>query len=589
MPPISTRTDKPRNAGAAIRRIMTYLTQCRGMLICAVILAIAGNVLALIGPGLSGKAIDVIAAGKGNVEYTKVLYYAGLMLVFYLVSAVMSYTLSVIMIRVARNMACRMRQEVFDKLMRLPVSYFDKNQAGDIISRVSYDIDVINSSVATDVVQIISSMVTILFSLVMMFIISRNLIIVVFVTLPLSIIYTGYTGKKTRPLFYRRSKSYGRLNGFTEEMFSGYRTIRAYANEEDITDRFNGINTDAADAYYDADYMATLIGPGVNFINNLSLSLVAVTGSVLYLYNMITIGSISSFILYSRKFSGPVNEIANMINEILSALAASERVFRLLDEIEEKADAPDSIDLPDIRGEVVFDNVSYGYTNDRMVLKNVNFHAKPGQVIAIVGPTGAGKTTTISLLMRFYEINEGSIYLDGTDIKDIMRSSLRKAYTMVLQDTWIFNGTIRDNIAYAREDATMEEVIGAAKAARIHKYIMTLPDGYDTVIDDDGINISKGQKQLITIARAMLDDSNLLILDEATSNVDTRTEIEIQKAMLTLMKGKTCFVIAHRLSTIENADLILVVDKGNIVEKGKHKELLDKKGVYYNMYSSQYR
>lgn len=588
MPPISTKTDKPRNARSAVIRILAYLAPNRVLLICAVILAVAGNVLALIGPGLSGKAIDVIAEGEGLVNIEKVFYYAGLMLVFYIVSAVMSYTLSVLMVRVARNMAARMRQEVFDKLMRLPVSFFDKNQAGDIISRVSYDIDVINSSMATDVVQIISSVVTIVFSLVMMFVISKSLIVVVFVTLPLSIVYTRYTGKKTRPLFSRRSKCYGRLNGYTEEMFSGYKTIRAYAHEEGVIDSFDVVNEEAADAYYDADYMATLMGPGVNFINNLSLALVAIVGAALYLYNMITVGNISSFILYSRKFSGPVNEIANMFNEILSALAAAERVFRLLDEAEEEPDEEGAHLLNDVNGEVEFDNVSFGYSNEKMVLRDVNLCAKPGKVIAIVGPTGAGKTTTISLLMRFYEINKGRILLDGVDIRDIARSSLRKAYTMVLQDTWIFNGTIRDNIAYAKEDATMEEVIEAAKAARLHSYVMTLPEGYDTVINGDGNNISKGQKQLITIARAMLDDSSLLILDEATSNVDTRTEKEIQKAMLSLMKDKTCFVIAHRLSTIENADLILVVDKGNIVEQGTHDSLLASHGVYYNMYSSQF-
>lgn len=589
MAPISTKTDKPRDAWQAVIRAMTYLASGKALLVSAVLLAVSGNIFALIGPRLSGKAIDVIAAGKGNVDIPKVFYYAGLMLIFYIVSAIMSYTLSVIMVRVARRMAGEMRQEVFGKLMRLPVSYFDKNQAGDIISRVSYDIDVINSSVATDVVQIISSMVTIVFSLVMMFIISNRLIFVVFITLPLSIVYTRYIGRITRPLFFRRSKSYGALNGYTEEMLSGYRTIRAYAHEDGVIERFNDVNSEASDAYYEADYMAALMGPGVSFINNLSLALVAMAGSILYLYNMITVGNISSFILYSRKFSGPVNEIANMFNEILSALAAAERVFRLLDETEEQEDNRNAKKLTDVSGDIVFDNVSFGYTDDKHVLTDVNIHAEPGKVIAIVGPTGAGKTTIISLLMRFYEISRGSIYIDGTDINEIIRSDLRKAYTMVLQDTWIFNGTIRENIAYAKEDATLEEVIEAAKAARLHSYIMTLPDGYDTMITGDGSNISKGQKQLITIARAMLDDSSLLILDEATSNVDTRTEKEIQKAMLTLMKGKTCFVIAHRLSTTENADLILVTDKGNIVEQGTHENLMAKKGVYYNMYTSQYK
>ncbi|MBE5937367.1 MAG: ABC transporter ATP-binding protein [Lachnospiraceae bacterium] len=588
MPPISTKTDKPRNTKKALGRIMTYISSCKVLFIIAVILAVAGNVLALIGPNLSGKAIDVIAAGKGQVDFNKIYYYVGLMIVFYVISVVMSYALSVIMIKVARSIAGKMRQDVFEKLMKLPVGYFDKNQAGDIISRVSYDIDVINSSISTDVVQIVSSLVTIVFSLVMMFVISKSLMVVVLVTLPVSIIYTKYMSKRTRPLFSKRSKSYGRMNGFTEEMFSGHKSIQAYANEEGVIDDFAIVNMDAADAYYNADYMATLIGPSVNFINNLSLALVAIVGALLYLFGNISVGSISSFVLYSRKFSGPVNEIANMLNEILSALAAAERVFAILDEPEEAADSDDVTDIDNVKGEVEFDNVSFGYDANKMILKNVNLKAKPGQVIAIVGPTGAGKTTTISLLMRFYEINKGSIYLDGVNIQDMARKSLRKAYTMVLQDTWIFNGTIRDNIAYAKENATDEEVIAAAKAARLHSYIMTLPKGYDTVINGDGNNISKGQKQLITIARAMLDDSALLILDEATSNVDTRTEKAIQKAMLELMKGKTSFVIAHRLSTIQNADLILVVKDGNIVEQGTHESLLDTKGVYYEMYSSQY-
>ena len=588
MPPFSTKTDKPKDAKGTVRRIIKYILKYKELTATAVFLAVFSNIFSLLGPKLSGNAIDVIAEGEGLVNFNKVYYYAGLMILFYILSVIMSYVLSSVMIIIGRRIAKQMRTEVFDKLTRIPVGYYDTNQTGDIISRVSYDIDVINTSLSADVVQIVSSFITVVCSFAMMLYISPILVISTLVTIPFSIIYTRYMTRKTRPLFAKRSKKYGELNGFTEEMFSGHKTIQAYANEEGVIAGFDNINTEAADAFYDADYYGTIIGPGVGFINNLSLALVAISGAFFYLYNMVSIGQISSFVLYSRKFSGTINEIANMYNELMSALAAAERVFKLLSEKEESADAKDAAALSDIKGEVCVKNVTFGYDKRKPVLKDMNITAKQGNVIAIVGATGAGKTTIINLLMRFYDVDKGAILIDGKDIRNVTRESLRKAYVMVLQDTWVFTGTIKENIAYAKEDASDEEIIRAAKAAKLHSYIMSQPKGYDTVITEDGNNISKGQKQLITIARAMLADASMLILDEATSNVDTRTEKAISEAMIALMKGRTCFVIAHRLSTIKGADCILVVNNGAIAEKGTHDTLIKQKGLYYNMYISQY-
>ena len=481
-----------------------------------------------------------------------------------------------------------MRNDVFDKLMRLPVKYFDQNQAGDIISRVSYDIDVISTSLSTDVVQILTSLVTVVGSFVMMVVISPPLVICMLITIPMAILFTRFMGRKTRPLYSRRSAAYGEMNGFVEEMFSGQKSILAYAYEDGVCDEFDVINHKAADAYYEADRLGTSTGPGVSFISNLGLALIGLVGALLYYRNIVTLGQISSFVLYSRKFSGPINEIANIINEIYSALAAAERVFRLLDEPEETADVPDALVLSNAEGNVRMEQVSFGYLPGKTILHNLDLRADAGKTIAIVGPTGAGKTTIINLLMRFYDADSGQIFVDDHETRSITRDSLRKSYSMVLQDTWVFQGTIFDNIAYGKENATMEEVIEAAKAAHIHNYIMRLPQGYRTVIGEDGGNISKGQKQLLTIARAMLCDTRMLILDEATSNVDTNTEREVQKAMRNLMQGKTCFIIAHRLSTIQNADKILVVNHGDVVEQGSHDELMKKRGFYYKLYESQF-
>ena len=389
-------------------------------------------------------------------------------------------------------------------------------------------------------------------------------------------------------MFRKRSKELGELNGMVEELISGQKTIKAYHQEENTILKFQKKNKEAVDAYYRADYYGAMVGPSVNFMNNLSLTLISVFGAIIYLFGNMTLGSISSFVLYSRKFSGPINESANIMGEFQASLSAAERIFQLMDELAEAADKANAKELTDITGTVEMKHVSFGYTADKIILKDLSLHAPAGSMIAIVGPTGAGKTTIINLLMRFYDVNGGSIEVDDQEISSTTRKSLRKAYAMVLQDTWLFQGTIFENIAYGNDSATMEQVVEAAKAAKIHSYIKRLPKGYDTILTDDGTNLSKGQKQLLTIARAMLLDAKMLILDEATSNVDTRTEIQIQQAMRTLMKDKTCFVIAHRLSTIKSADHILVVKDGNIIEQGNHKELMRQKGFYSQLYYSQF-
>ena len=579
---------KPKDTKGTLLRMLRYVGDFKWLLAVVLVLCLTSNLLALLGPNLAGKAINAAAAGKGKVDFEQVYFYAKRMLIFYLSSSALSISINIMMMYVSRQIAKKMRKDVFDKLMKLPVGYFDTNQAGDIISRVSYDIDVVSTCLGTDIVAIMTSVVTVVGSFGMMVHISPQLALVSLVTIPAAMIYTTKMRKVTQPRFSKRSKKYGELNGFVEEMFSGQKSIVAYAYEDKVGENFDKINTEASDAFYDAAYYGMTMGPSVGFINNIGLSLTAMFGSLLYMMNIIGLGSISSFVLYSRKFSGPINEVANIMTEIYSALSAAERVFGLLNESEEIEDREDARVLDQVRGNVEFQNVSFGYVKDKTIIHNLNMKAEAGKLVAIVGPTGAGKTTIINLLMRFYDVDQGSILVDGKEIRDYTRESLRKAYAMVLQETWVFKGTIFENIAYGKEDATMEEVVAAAKAAHIHSFIMRLPQGYQTVISEDGGNISKGQKQLLTIARAMLYHSKMLILDEATSNVDTSTERQIQKAMRELMKDKTCFVIAHRLSTIQHADMILVVDQGDVVEQGTHESLMAKKGFYYKLYAAQF-
>ena len=569
-------------------RLWRYLSHHRWMLVLAVALTTLSNVLALVGPMLSGYAIDSIEPGKGAVNFERVFYYCALMIVFYLLSAGLNYLLAVLMVRLSQKVATQMRKDVFERLVDLPVSFFDKYQSGDIISCISYDIDTINQSLSNDLVQICTSVVTVVGSLGMMIVISPKLSLIFAITVPAALIFTKYKTGKVQPLFRRRSQALGQLNGFVEEIISGQKTITAYHQQETMIDRFDEKNNEAVDAYYKADYYGSIVGPSVNFINNISLSLISVFGALLYLFGQLTLGNISSFVLYSRKFSGPINEIANITAEIQSASAAADRVFRLIDEETEPADADNATTLEGVEGEVDLNSVRFGYVPERTILHNLNLCAEKGSLTAIVGHTGAGKTTIINLLMRFYDPQSGTICIDGRDIAHVTRASLRRAYAMVLQDTWLFYGTVYDNIAYGSETATMDDVVAAAKAAKIHRFITQLPDGYNTILNEDGVNISQGQKQLMTIARAMLLDAHMLILDEATSNVDTRTEQQIQGAMRKLMQNKTCFVIAHRLSTIQNADNILVMRDGDVVEQGTHDVLLAQNGVYASLYHSQF-
>jgi len=582
-----------------LRRMGKYLLRYPKTVILALFLMLSSNLLALAGPMLSGKAIDAIEPGRGAVNFGEVWLFVGLLIVFYAVSGMLSYILSVIMVNLSQRIIYTMRREVFEHLTSLPVGYFDTHQTGDIISHISYDIDTVNTSLSHDILQVLASIVTVVGALVMMLSISPPLVLVFAITIPISVLFTRYKTKRIRPLFKTRSRKLGELNGFAEEMLSGQKTIRAYSREDTIVSRFDARNNDAVEAYYKADWHGAMIGPSVNFINNLSIALVTVCGGILYMLTQTTptlapilvlsLGGVSAFVQYSRKFSGPINELANIVSELQSATAAAERVFRLIDEAPETKDKDTATALTDVQGEVDFSHVKFGYVEGKTILHDLTVHAKPGTTVAIVGPTGAGKTTVINLLMRFYDVNEGAVSIDGVDVRDATRRSLRSAFTMVLQDTWLFCGTIFENITYGKENATREEVIAAAKAAHIHDYIESLKDGYDTMLTDDGVNISKGQRQLITIARAMLADAPMLILDEATSNVDSRTEQQIQAAMKKLMAGRTCFVIAHRLSTIQNADIILVVKDGNVIEAGNHEALMKKPGGFYaSLYNSQF-
>ena len=570
-----------------LRNLWKYLYRYRFGMFAVLALSLLSNVLALLGPRLSGAAIDAITGGE-HVNFLSVYRYALLMLAFYAVSAGLSFLISVYMVRLSQKIVSAMRCDAFQSISRLPVGFTDRHAIGDILSVISYDIDTLSTSLAHDVVQILSSVVTVVGSLYMMLTISPLLILVFAVTIPLSVFITRFITSRTRPLFRARSRKLGELNGFVEEMLSGLKTAKAYNREDYTIDRFDKKNEEAVQAYYKSEYYGSTTGPSVSFVNNLSLSLVSVFGALLYLWRYMSLGDVSSFVLYSRKFSGPINEVANIIAELQSALAAGERVFRLIDEPPETPDAPDAIELENAQGLVEMKNVSFGYEKNRVILHDLSLVAKPGSVTAIVGPTGAGKTTIINLLMRFYDRLSGEILIDGRPIEKYTRKSLRRNFAMVLQDTWLFGGTVYENIAYGNPNAALEDVKRAAERARISYFIEQLPNGYDTVLTENGGNISKGQKQLLTIARAMLLDASMLILDEATSNVDTQTEIRIQDAMLQLMKNKTCFVIAHRLSTIQNADNILVLDHGDIVEQGTHDELMTRGGFYKKLYQAQF-
>ncbi|HHX75836.1 MAG TPA: ABC transporter ATP-binding protein [Acholeplasmataceae bacterium] len=583
-------SDVAKNRTQTLKRLWYYLSYYKGRLILGIVLTILSNTLSLIGPYLTGQMINEMAVvNEGlDIDFHTIFILGGLMISFYLISAIMNYILSIALVKMSQSVVYKLRSDLFNKMTTVKVNYFDTNQTGDIISRMSYDIDTIAGSLSSDALSLITSTITLVVSFVMMIIVSPLLLLIFFITIPLSFLMTSLLSRIIKKKLRIRNRSLGELNGYTEEMISAQKTIQSYVQEEAIYEKYQALNEDTAKKSYEAGYYLTTTGPSIMFINNFGTALVGTAGAVLALFGRILIGDLSAFMLYSKRFSGPINHVSNLIADIQSALAAAERVFYVLDQEDETKDIEDAKDFGIRQGAVKVDNISFRYVPETPVLENVSFNVKPGQTVAIVGETGAGKTTLVNLLMRFYDIDKGQILIDNTNIEHYNRRYYRKAFSMVLQDTWIFKGTVLENIKYGNGDVSFEEVVEAAKKARIHHYISHLPDGYDTMLSDEGVNISKGQKQLIVIARAMLSKSQLLILDEATSNVDTYTEVNIQEAMLNLMKNKTSFVIAHRLSTIRNADIILLVDKGNIIEQGTHDNLMAKKGHYHDLFMSQF-
>lgn len=634
--------EKAKNFKGTMKRLIKYLEPNKINLIVVFITAILSTIFSIVSPKIMGKATTKLFEGLMNkyMYYEKlnaaasavkkganpqlllqlkqqgvpsvdfnyigqiILYLIGL----YVISAAFSYIQQYVMAGVAQKTVFNMRNDLNNKIARLPLRYFDSRTHGETLSRVTNDIDTIATTLQQSLTQLITSVVTIVGIIVMMLSISVTLTLVTLITLPLSIIVTTTIAKRSQKYFAEQQKTIGELNGHVEEMYTGHKIVKAFGHEEKSVKEFNSINERLYNVGWKAQFISGIIMPLMNFINNIGYVLVCVVGGILVTKKKIEIGDIQAFIQYARQFGQPIVQTANIANILQSTIAAAERVFELLDEVEEIPDREDAkiVDfknnqilernladnntkaITSVKGEVKFKNVKFGYKENVTLIENMNIDVKEGETIAIVGPTGAGKTTLINLLMRFYEIDDGKITIDGVDIRELKRGDLRTMFGMVLQDTWLFNGTIRDNIAYGRRGATDEDIIKAAKAAHADHFIRTLPEGYNTVLNEEASNISQGQKQLLTIARAILADPAILILDEATSSVDTRTEVQIQKAMTNLMKGRTSFVIAHRLSTIRDADLILVMNNGKIIEQGNHNELLDKGGFYADLYNSQF-
>lgn len=637
-PPMGRPVEKAKNFKGTMKRLMVYLRPRRLSLVVVFLFAILSTVFSIVSPKVMGKAttklfegiMSKMALGKllpqqqqlsklatnkatatpevtkglalvnekineimnlngGKVDFDYIGRIILILIGLYIISATFSYVQQYIMAGVAQKTVFDMRNDVNDKLAKLPLKYFDSRTHGEILSRVTNDIDTISTTLQQSLTQLITSVVTIIGVIIMMLSISPLLTLVTIVTLPLSVIVTTTIAKKSQKYFAEQQKTLGELNGHVEEMYTGHKIVKVFGHEDKSIAEFNEINDRLYNVGWKAQFVSGIIMPLMGFINNIGYVLVCVVGGIFVTKKKIELGDIQAFIQYSRQFGQPIVQTANIVNILQSTVASAERVFELLDEVEEIADKEEATVLEFPKGEVKFQKVKFGYKENETLIEDMNIEVKKGQTIAIVGPTGAGKTTLVNLLMRFYEIQEGTISIDDTDIRDLRRGDLRKIFGMVLQDTWLFNGSIRDNIAYGREGATEEEIIEAAKAAHADHFIRTLPEGYDTELNEEASNISQGQKQLLTIARAILANPSILILDEATSSVDTRTESLIQKAMTELMKGRTSFVIAHRLSTIRDADLILVMNNGSIIEKGNHEELLEKGGFYADLYNSQFK
>lgn len=582
---------RPKEFKKTILRLAGYLKPRTFQLVLVIIAAILSTLFNVISPKLLGDAtsslFESFTKGTG-VQFGFLgritLILAGL----YLLSALFTFLQQYLMAGVAQKTIFEMRQEVNEKLSRLPLKYFDKHSHGDTLSRAVNDIDNINTSLQQALTQMITSVITILGIIIMMLLISPVLTLVVCITIPLSMLAVRLIASFSQKHFAAQQKEIGSINGHVEEMFTGHQEVKAFGHEDKAIQQFDEINERLYQSGWKSQFISGLMMPMMTFIGNLGYVFVSITGGIFVLNGTILVGGVQAFIQYTQQFSQPLVQVAGIANTIQSAIASAERVFSILDEEEEMRETPADLDLATLKGDVSFEHVAFGYDESVPVIRDLNIDVKEGRTIAIVGPTGAGKTTIINLLMRFYEVNSGKIKVGGTDLTDLSREQARSMFAMVLQDTWLFNGTIRDNIAYGREGATEEEIIQAAKSAYADDFIRTLPDGYDTVLTEDAQNISQGQRQLLTIARAILADPKILILDEATSSVDTRTEMNIQKAMNRLMENRTSFVIAHRLSTIKDADLILVMKNGDIIEKGSHEELLRLKGFYADLYNSQF-
>lgn len=587
--------EKPKNFKATFRRLLGYLKPRRTALIAVFIAAILSTVFMIAGPKIMGTAITELFEGAyakfqgvpgAEIDFTKIGQILLLLAGLYVISSLFSYIQQYIMSSVAQKTVYDLREDVNQKLERLPLKYYDGRPNGETLSRVTNDIDTIGSTLQQSVTSFITSIVTIVGILIMMLTISPLLTLISLVSLPISIFAIRPILKRSQKYFADQQRTLGQLNGHVEEMYTGHPVVKAFGHERKAVEQFDAVNDELYEAGRKAQFISGIIMPMMMFIGNISYVLISVVGGILVTQRSISIGDIQAFITYTRQFTQPITQTANIANIVQSTVAAAERVFELLDEEEEVKEVT-THQLVKADGAVAFEHVDFGY-GEQLLIEDMNIDVKPGQTVAIVGPTGAGKTTLINLLMRFYELNHGVIRIDGIDTRKMSREDLRTTFGMVLQDTWLFNGTIRDNLAYGKTGATEEEIVEAAKTAHADHFIRTLPDGYDTVLNEEASNISQGQKQLLTIARAVLADPPIMILDEATSSVDTRTEIFIQKAMKRLMEGRTSFVIAHRLSTIKDADLILVMDQGSVIEQGTHEELLAANGFYADLYNSQF-
>ncbi|TDF95069.1 ABC transporter ATP-binding protein [Paenibacillus piri] len=595
--PMGMPGQKAKDSKRTFRRLLGYLKPFRVQLISVIAAAILSTVFSIVSPKIMGKATTKLFEGLmaklqgvpgAAIDFPYILNIVMILVVLYIFSSLFAYIQQYLMAGVAQKTVYRMRKDVNEKLVRLPLKYYDSQTHGEILSRAVNDMDNISGTLQQSLTQVITSVITLVGIIVMMLTISPLLTLILVLTLPLSFIVIRMIASRSQKHFMGQQKALGELNGHVEEMYTGHKIVKAFGYERKSIGKFDEVNDRLYESGWRAQFISGIMMPLMTVINNIGYVMICVVGGVLVTQRAIEIGDIQAFIQYARQFSMPIVQTANIANIIQSTLASAERVFEILDEQEEVPESAQGKLLLKPRGDVRFENVKFGYKEDAVVIDNMNIDVKQGQTIAIVGPTGAGKTTLVNLLMRFYEINDGAITIDGVNITAMKREQLRQLFGMVLQDTWLFNGTIRDNIGYGRMGATKEEILEAAQAAHADHFIRTLPDGYDTVLNEEASNISQGQKQLLTIARAILADPAILILDEATSSVDTRTEIYIQNAMHRLMQGRTSFVIAHRLSTIRDADLILVMNHGSVIEQGTHVELLARNGFYADLYNSQF-